>query len=240
MRKIREAKTLISAVASFSLGMMLVSIFSNPAEAAVTYNRAGAVAYAKQYACNPNSNCANPNYMRIGGFYETGSKDCANFVSQAMYQGGGLPAIRSGSSLIQWHYSDILKINFTGSNNWINVGGLYNQLALSGRISSTASPSNTAAYSGASPGDLYMYNWGLGEGFSHLAMATSDGTFVNYFDTSHSKNYNSVTGGAGSKIAQHSTDRDGAPWNWGYWTETRSSVRQLMQTRVIRISSYIP
>lgn len=240
MQKTRPPKTITSAVASFALGFLAIACFAQPAQATTPYDRAGAVAYAKNYACNPNVNCANGNYMRIGGLTVTASMDCTNFVSQALFEGGGLPKITSGSTLIQWYYSDIFKMDFTGSTNWINVGGLYNQLALTGRIASTASPSKTAAYSGANPGDLYMYDWGLGEGYSHLAMATSDGTFVNYYDNGYSKNYNSVTGGAGSKLAQHSTDRDGAPWNWGYWVETRTSVRQLMKTRLIHIASYAP
>lgn len=225
-------KTRVSKFASasigFVVGMAMVTLVSQPASAATNYDRTSAVAYAKTYACN-GADCSNPAYIRL-------SSDCTNFVSQALNR-GGLTQVKNGSVVTNWFYSDLAGIKFTGSSTWIQVSGLYNNLAANNRLSTVLYPSMGSAYSGALPGDLYMYDWGTGDGFSHFSMATSDGTFVSYYDTHEGRNYNSVTGGAGSKLAQHTVDRDGAPWNWGYQTETITTVRSQMRTRVLRIAN---
>ena len=78
-----------------------------------------------------------------------------------------------------------------------------------------------------------MYDWGRGEGYSHMAISTNSGTFANYADTNGP--YYAVTGGSGDRIAQHSTDRVDSPWNWGYWTENSWSVVQNMRTKVLHL-----
>jgi hypothetical protein len=93
----------------------------------------------------------------------------------------------------------------------------------------------SAKVSGAQQGDIYMYDWNDGQGFSHMSLATGDGTFTNYSDSG--TNYLNITGGTGSHMAQHSTDRDWAPWNWGYWTQTDVVKKGGMQTLVIHLNS---
>lgn len=70
-----------------------------------SYNRDGAIAYAAQW-CNSH----NPNYPYYDG--TGGNTDCANFVSQCMYEGGGMP-MKSTANLSSgydvWYYY--------GSNN---------------------------------------------------------------------------------------------------------------------------
>ena len=213
------------------LGAVVSSLAASPAYAAYAFDRAGAVAYAKKYSCNV-GNCGNSNYMRL-------PSDCVNLVSQALHEGGNLTQITIGTSANQWYYSDsFFKTSYSGSGSWVRVSELYSQLISSSRLNSVLYPSMTSAYSGAQPGDIYMYDWGQGEGYSHMSMHTSNGSFVDFYDSSKSKNYNSVTGGAGSKLAQHTTDRDGAPWNWGYWTQGNLTIRAKMHTRVLHLDDY--
>jgi hypothetical protein len=221
----------LTGIAGLTLGAVMSSLVVSPAYAAYSFDRAGAVAYAKAYSCNV-GNCANPNYIKLGS-------DCANFVSQALYEGGNLTQITYGTSSTNWYYSDTLfRTIYTGSSSWVQVSALYNQLQASSRLNSVLYPAMTSAYSGAQPGDVYMYDWGKGEGYSHVAMHTSNGTFVDFWDSDNSKNYNSVTGGVGSKLAQHTTDRDGAPWNWGYWIQGSLTIRSKMHTRVLHLDDY--
>lgn len=50
------------------------------------YNRTGAIAYAAAW-CNGH----NPNYVDYDNDNNANTSDCANFVSQCMYEGGGMP-----------------------------------------------------------------------------------------------------------------------------------------------------
>lgn len=222
----------LAGISGVALGFGLAISISQPANA-YTFNRSGAVNYAKTYACN-GVDCSNANFIRLGA-------DCANFVSQALHVGGDIPMIKNSSiATAKWFYSEQSQLFFprvyTGSNSWVSVNALFHQLEDSGRLGSVSSTFMAAPYSGAQLGDVYMYDWGRGEGYSHVALATGQGVFGSYFDPQEAKNYTWITGGSGSKLAQHTTDRDGAPWNWGYWTEGDYSVRAKMRTVILRIN----
>jgi len=93
-----------------------------------------------------------------------------------------------------------------------------------------------AAYTAASKGDVYLYDWGKGNGCSHASMETKWGDYINYYDPVIERNYNSVTGGEGDKMAQHTTDRDGAPRNWGYHIEYDPTVKAKMRTVIMDVT----
>lgn len=57
------------------------------------YQRGGAAEYARRYALTPNANW--PAY----------TADCANFVSQCLHEGGGMPMITGGTTDQYWHYT---------------------------------------------------------------------------------------------------------------------------------------
>lgn len=63
-----------------------------------TYNRNGAIAYAKRWW-----NDHNPNYPNFDAMGE-GISDCANFVSQCMHEGGGMPMKFNGDKYTKWYY----------------------------------------------------------------------------------------------------------------------------------------
>lgn len=220
------------AVLGLALGLTISAISAGPAYG-YFYDRTGAVVYAKKYACNLAS-CSNPAYIELGA-------DCTNFVSQAMYEGGHMPELIGGQhSSSSWFYAEfpsLLAPVYVGSDSWIRVHDFYQHIYDTGRLSSVLSPTMSSALSGALPGDVYMYDWGRGEGFSHLAFATGDGVFGSFFDPGEQKNYTWITGGSGSKMAQHSNNRDGAPWNWGYWAEGDFKIRAKMVTKVLRINA---
>lgn len=198
---------------------------------AYSYSGTGAVGYAHQYACN-GTDCHNSQYLYLGS-------DCANFVSQAIHDGGGLTYIKPGTSSTAWFYQVVYYFgfpDFIGSQSWVSASSLYAQLVASNRLSSIANPTMSLKYSGANGGDIYLYDWGHGEGFSHVSLATDNGNFANYFDPGFQVNYTSITGGSGSRMVQHTTDRDWAPWNFGYWNENDPSVRALMKTKILRIA----
>lgn len=64
-----------------------------------TYNRNGAIAYASQW-CNSH----NPAYPFYDG--TDGNTDCANFVSQCMHEGGGMPMkdTTTNNAYDSWYY----------------------------------------------------------------------------------------------------------------------------------------
>ena len=212
-------------VAGMFLGAS-VALVATPAFA-FTYDRMGAVAYAHKYACN-GIDCHNtvyPYYSFLGS-----GEDCANFASQVLFEGGDLPMIGVGN--YPWWFKTA---TWDRSDSWASATGLYLNLSGNRRLDPTTTPIMSRKLSGALQGDLYLFDWGKGEGMSHMSIATGDGTFADY--VSGGVNYSSITGGKGSHISQHSNDRDWAPWNWGYWNQHDPAIRNNMRTWVVHIKS---
>jgi hypothetical protein len=209
----RLAFTLV-AIIIFSLGGAAPGNASN---LGYTYNRAAAVAYARQWSCNGTTSCRNPAFQNLG------DEDCTNFVSQALLA-GGVTETKTGYGYEQWWYDDYETWPFGPINRsltWALVTNLSTHLQATGRATGVVLTDMTAKYSGANPagGDIYMYDWGKGEGYSHLSLSTGREAYYPYTDP-NGFSYTSITGGSGDSMSQHSTDRDHAPWNWGYWTTT--------------------
>jgi hypothetical protein len=78
---------------------------------ASSYDVDGAIAYAHLW-CEEGKTLRNPDY----DFYD-GMNDCTNFVSQVLYEGGGIPQVEI----------DVLGINYQAEENWYynNGTGLY-------------------------------------------------------------------------------------------------------------------
>lgn len=209
----------------------LIIVVANPhaSFAAFTYSRGNAAAYASKYACNNDERCRNGNYVDLG------EVDCTNFVSQAL-RAGGMPMKRT-TSLVWWYdgMPGLFPWETNRSSSWSSVTALRSFLVGTDR-GNYHYPSMSSGTTVAAAGDIYVYDWGRGEGYSHMSVAIGSGTFASYKDPKTGRWYSSVTSGTGSKMAQHSTDRDGAPWNWGFQTERDMGIRAKMDTVVIRIN----
>jgi hypothetical protein len=141
---------------------------------AVSSQRQAAINYADRYALS-----YNPNYTS----YASEDADCANFVSQALYDGSG--ANLNGDSV--W-YAD--------SYAFINAIGLFDYMEPSPYSAWTYGEDldyNTAAYDDSwyeYPGDLIFYDWGNVFGFgpangvqNHVAISvTQDANGYTYED----------------------------------------------------------
>lgn len=156
----------------------------------VTYNRTAAVAYADLYSCN-GTQCRNPSYASFGS-------DCTNFASQTLHA-GGQPYIYNNAAGTSPEWRPYL-------TTWNTVSGFLaywrNTRSI---VSSFTVIDKTNDYTPAANGDFYAYDWGKGDGISHLSIEAGYGV------------YNSDYGsGRGDFMDQHSTDRHHAPYNWGY------------------------
>ncbi len=188
------------------------------------------VAYAHKYACNTasgaNGKCYNSAYLSFGA-------DCTNFVSQALYA-GGMPMERHSTIEYwksEWFYD---KSNDKHAKAWTSVQYFQDYFKNAKSYGTWIRASSMGAqYTPAARGDIYMYNWGRGEGWSHLAIETGFGQFADFVDHSTGRRYRSVTSGSGDYISQHVTDRDYSPWNWGYQTETNPKYRRAMDTIIL-------
>lgn len=192
---------------------------------AYSYNRSDAKAYADRYSCNY-SQCRNSNYVSFGS-------DCTNFVSQAL-KAGGLPQERHAwyESKPEWFYAN----SSTYSKSWTVVSYFKNYMVNQRSRAVIWGTTMNARYNASYTGDVFMYDWGTGDGYSHLSFHPGYGTFPSYYDSHYSKNYSSVTGGYGDFLDQHSRDRYHAPWNWGYWVERNSTTRSKMRTVIIHFT----
>jgi hypothetical protein len=195
----------------------LILVLPAPAANAVnyTYNRKAAVTYAQKYSCNGKL-CRN-------GAYNAYENDCTNFVSQAL-RAGGMPLVTTTN--LPW-----VK-NYPA---WIAVASFREFMVDVAHRGTYRKTIMTAAYTSADKGDVYLYDWGQGHGYSHVSISTGWGKFGSFYDSSKKMNYNAVTHGSGDKMAQHTTDRDGAPWNWGYHTERKPKTRAKMRTLIIHM-----
>lgn len=96
------------------------------------YNRYGAVNYARTYAGYYDDN---PYYRNYNPYYRPMDNDCTNFVSQALWQGGGIPMVdawwRTKYDKDDWYYyhkgTDSFDSNYDDnwSWSWSKVGTLY-------------------------------------------------------------------------------------------------------------------
>ncbi|MEY4000617.1 MAG: hypothetical protein RLZZ626_972 [Actinomycetota bacterium] len=220
----------VSAIAGVALAIAAVSAgveTSTPARATVTYSRASAVNYAHTYACNLNTSCRNSSYVNLDG------SDSTNFVSQVL-RAGGIPDDLSGQGFEQWWY---VTYPTSWSNTWSHAYDLNVYLQANG-YASASRPSLANKFSGANAngGDVYLFDMGKGEGWSHTAFSTGHETYYPFFDSYLQVNYSSLNGGSGDAISQHAYDRDHAPWNIGYLTEPDPLVRVRM--RVVLLSMH--
>ena len=118
------------------------------------YYRAGAANYASSHALSPNAN------------WPTYTADCANFVSQCLYEGGGMPMITGGTTDQYWHYTSASNRSpsWTGADffmrHWTKVRqSSYNGRAATVRIYSKDYIINNKAAVGSliSIGDVVQY-----------------------------------------------------------------------------------
>ena len=210
----RAATSTLMVLMSFLLGCWVAA-----PSYAVTYSRTAIAAYADRYSCN-GFECRNSAYRSFAG------TDCTNFASQAQFA-GGLP--KDPSYPYYWFYYN--ESDYTAT--WTVVLSFKSYMVDQAAHATILSTTMNATYTSASKGDVYMYDWGRGDGYSHLSISPGFGAFANYYDSAKAMNYRSVTSGSGDWLDQHSTDRYHAPWNWGYWTERDATVRSKMRTVII-------
>lgn len=112
------------------------------------YNNNGAVEYAHQWAT-----AARPYNPKYYDFTDDGG-DCTNFVSQALYEGGG--ALMIGSGTYGWYYND----RYDHSPSWTDVQFLYDFVIEPGYLYWDAGPEGCdTVIDQAERGDIIQYNW---------------------------------------------------------------------------------
>jgi cell wall-associated NlpC family hydrolase len=205
------------------VAMCVGMLTASPAEA-YPFDRTKVRAYAKKWAANE-STLTNSRYGRVA------SNDCVNFVSQSLVA-GGMPMDRVGFD--HWSFDTGLH---NASDSWKAVLPFRQFMAENTNRAVYQSVPMRDRYTPANRGDVYLYDWGEGNGYSHVSVSTGYGTFYTYpTNCPECFNYNDVTGGRGDKMAQHTRDRDGAPWNWGYWKQRNHDIRERMRTKVIHFT----
>lgn len=119
-----------------------------------TYDGSGASTYALNHALNYNADYAD--FTDYGG-------DCTNFVSQCIYEGGGLP-MHYGTSYTNtcWYY----RTSTNRSSSWTGVDELYDYIF----GSSSKINANKSNWSSVSYGDIIQLTSG-GEGYHSLIIS---------------------------------------------------------------------
>lgn len=175
------------------------------------YSGERAAAYAQRYTANgpAGARAYNPRYRHYSG-------DCANLVSQSLLAGG---LKRSGG----W---------YEYSPAWRSAPILYRELKARGyRIHTYSGAELAYPRTLARPGDVYFYDWGNGLGISHAAIAMSSGPQV-YVDARGGRHYGRV----GSRIVQHTADRELAAWNLGYLHRQKDVDPRRMRVYLVHVA----
>ena len=153
-----------------SLGVLILS----PLSAAFAYNGSAAAQYADQYANSYNP--AYPSFANSGG-------DCANFVSQALKAGGILPRT-TGTGDATWFMTKSGKRSFSWSASWVNAqdNSVFLTKYLPGATvvgTYVGLQPDQIVPSGASQGDVVLYDWTNDGVYDHESMVTTmDGQYV--------------------------------------------------------------
>lgn len=165
-----------------------------PSIATYPYNRDGAVSYAHRWAHD-----RNPNYH---DFSNEGG-DCTNFVSQALYEGGGslmafTPNPRPEIGGPGWYYASY----YDRAAAWNNVGFLFNFLVNEDwDVGPSGNEVGDSDYTLI--GDLIQFNWNNDETWDHSVI------IVDYDDPE--SEYLPL-------VASHSEDHDRYPFTYfTYW-----------------------
>jgi hypothetical protein len=149
------------------------SVLVTGAGPVAAYNGASAAWYADVYARGYNS--AYPEF----------STDCTNFVSQAVHYGGfSMVGGSSSTSDTQW-WIHTLTYGWAWSHSWsvaVDYDSFLWQDSPGGIGQGTAPGTATYYYTPNSvvTGDALFYDWGQGEGISHVAIQVGIGTDPNY------------------------------------------------------------
>jgi len=170
------------------------------------FSRAGARKDAEDHALSP----------RTGLYAPVGNSDCTNFVSQVWHLGGGLRM--TGRWFIkQQTVLGVLKRR-TDTWSWALVRNFVDYMVNTRQVARliTATPSSFKLPSGAAYGDAVEYDWGRGEGWSHLAVVVN-------------------TSGNYDYISQHSVNRRDSLWDLGWEQEQNETIKQNMHARVVHV-----
>jgi len=152
---------------------------------------------------------------RSGLYSPFADSDCTNFVSQVWHLGGGLPMklgwrirwIRGGGQGAR-----------SATHSWTLVRDFVDYMVNKRQTSRliTADVTSSNLPSTAAIADAIEYDWGEGEGWSHLAVAVKVDT-------------------TSDKISQHSINRRESAWNRGWLRQTDLSIRARMKARVVHL-----
>jgi hypothetical protein len=177
----------------------------NAGAASSRFDRYRARADADAHAMSP----------RTGLFEPFGDSDCTNFVSQVWNLGGGLP-MKTGWR-IRWKKGGGLGSR-DPTNSWTLVRSfvyyMVNQRQTSRLINADVTSYNLPSQ--AAIADAIEYDWGRGEGWSHLAVVVKTNSNIDY-------------------VSQHSTNRRESLWDLGWYNEQVRSVRDNMRARLVHL-----
>jgi hypothetical protein len=166
------------------------------------FNRYGARADADAHARSP----------RSGLYAPVSDSDCTNFVSQVWHLGGGLHMTG------RWYIKDGLFVR-TSTYSWTLVRNFADYMVNKRQIAKliTLSPSTYNLPASVGLGDAIEYDWGAGEGWSHLAVVVN-------------------TSLANDQISQHSVNRRQSLWDLG-WEEAQNdpALQARMRARAVHV-----
>ncbi|MFL6139639.1 MAG: amidase domain-containing protein [Frankiaceae bacterium] len=144
--------------------------------------------------------------------------DCTDFVSDALHLGGGMPQTSD------WYTKRHFFVWRDRSQTWTVADQFYRYwLATRGSETTLWWVGPAGDRTPADLGDVIIYNWEHGAGYSHLAVETGYGsaTWKDVNGRSHSF--------YGDLVSQHSNPRRNSPWNLGYLRETDPTRRAAMR-----------
>lgn len=195
-----------------SLCLLLTASFVS-APPTRAYNPSGAASWADAHVW---SECANSYIGPMSSFGYCYGADCTAFVSKALHYGGGFAYVGDRYSPPTddhyWWNAYILS-SWYNSNSWSVAPDLKQFLTLhypGGYYYGTRYGNDVSPYDDVSTGDLLFFDWGTGQGWSHVRIDVATGT--------------SYDGHYGDLADQHTVARYHSFWSGYYENANRATT----------------
>lgn len=165
--------------------------------------------------------------------FKSYSNDCTNFASQVWLAAGVEMRFNASQAAYDWWYYNGHSLYFLTHSGQSSLSWRENNAFVTSQVGGWGADftalNNTQQYTPALLGELYEYDWGHGDGYSHLAVAVGWSNSYQYPGIGPSPYY------TGDYINQHTRDRQHAPWNYGYLIESDPDIQANMRARIVGI-----
>lgn len=218
-----------------SLGLVLLMVAASvilPAPPAHAFDTNKAAQYAERWVVDSQFDPTLDGKVRNPD-YKSYSNDCTNYASQVWFAAGVAMRFNASQAAYDWWYYNGDSLYFLTHSGQSSLSWRENSAFVTSQVGGWGADftamNMTQQYTPALPGELYEYDHGTGDGWSHLAVAIGWTSSYDYPQIGPRGTF------TGDYMNQHTRDRQHAPWNWGYLNQWDTFIKANMRARIVGI-----